>query len=91
MEGDYRPRRLNGDQSPRQRTLDGAAPPPAEVPTEAGPLEVLETPPPQHAAARLEERQKRWFRLRESALNTADRAGTPAPEPAENPDTPPKG
>jgi len=86
--GDHRTRRLTEDPSLGQRTLDPAPPAPAQ-PVEIDPSEVLEAPPPQHASAQLEERQKRWFRLREAAIettkngtpHTADTAETPSSDP----------
>jgi hypothetical protein len=69
--GDHRARRLTDSPSTEQHTLE----PTPEVPSsplEPSPPELLEPPSPQHAAALLEDRQKRWFELRERALKTRD-------------------
>jgi hypothetical protein len=88
--GDRRTRRLTEDSIAGQRTLDPAAPAP-EATGETDPSEVLEPPPTQHSADQLEERQKRWFRLREKAVESADRTSATGPGPAENQAADPKG
>ncbi|MGA7860905.1 MAG: hypothetical protein WCB19_03500 [Thermoplasmata archaeon] len=89
MAGDHRARRLTEEPSRSQHTLD-PAPPAPEPPVEIDPSEVLEAPPPQHASAQLEERQKRWFRLRERAMETTENARSQATDPAETPPSDPK-
>jgi hypothetical protein len=87
MAGDHRTRRLTEDPPAAQRTLDAPREMPAapEEPVEIDPSEVLEPPPPQRAGARLEERQKRWFQLRDraehSARRTTDTVGDPRSDP----------
>jgi hypothetical protein len=73
-----------------QRTLDPApVPPPSTV--DEDPSDVLEAPPPQASSAKLEERQGRWLRLRESALETKGPGTSPAPASAKNSSPDPKG
>ncbi|MGC2289402.1 MAG: hypothetical protein WA688_06055 [Thermoplasmata archaeon] len=90
MAADRRTRRLIVDPSLGQRTLD-PAPLVPEPPVELDPSEVLEPPPAQHAAGRLEERQKRWFRVREAVMETAEKAARPAAKSMENQTVDPKG
>ena len=79
MAGDRRTRRLTEDPSVGQRTLD-SAPSNTEPALEVDASELLEAPPPQHSASLLEERQKRWLRLRERAIETSEKeAGRTAP------------
>jgi hypothetical protein len=88
--GDRRTRRLTEDTSPGQSTLD-PSPPAVEPPAEIDPSEVLEPPPMQRSSARLEERQQRWFRMREAVMKLGDLASAPDADPAENPAPDPKG
>jgi hypothetical protein len=69
--GDHRARRLTDSPSVEQGTLEPATEVPS-APLEPSPPELLEPPSPQQAAALLEDRQKRWFELRERALKTRD-------------------
>ncbi len=90
MERDHRTRRLTDTATPPQQTPE---PPPSTsgppVPVDAPDL--LEPPPPQHAAARLEERQKRWFQRREIAVKSTATVPASAPDSEENPASDPKG
>lgn len=89
MAGDRRARRLIDENEPSQRTLDS---PPSTPPPEPGSdsSELLEAPPSQHAAARLEERQRRWFRLRETVAGTGTHPSTSSPPVAESDPADPK-
>jgi hypothetical protein len=88
--GDRRTRRLIEDSRSGQHTLD-PAPQPPETPDEtAAPPELLETPTPQDASARLEERQKRWFRIREAAIESTENAAPTTARLAENSSSDPK-
>lgn len=91
MAADRRARGLTEDASVGQRTLDAPSSLESLPETILEPDEVLEPPPPQHASARLEERQKRWFQLREAAVAIADAGATSAPGSAENSSSDPKG
>lgn len=76
MAGDRRTRRLTEDAAPSQRTLDLSTPTP-ELARESEPPELLDPPAVQQAAAQLEERQKRWFQLRERAMeNSVELSGS---------------
>jgi hypothetical protein len=88
--GDHRTRRLKEDSSPGQRTLDPATLP-AETSPPAEPPDLLEAPPPQHSSAQLEERQKRWFRLREEAIQRTENVSDSPPDSGENSPSDPKG
>jgi len=90
MAGNRRTRRLRDDPPAAQRTLDAARPPAPEVSAVIDPSEVLEPPPPQQAGARLEERQRRWFRLREAARGTMEKSESSAAGPAEKSPSDPK-
>jgi hypothetical protein len=87
--GDRRTRRLTEETPTGQRTLDPDAPL-AEPPRENSPPEMLETPAPQHAAFQLEERQRRWFRLREQAADHAEEDASTRAASAENTPADPK-
>ncbi|MCI4353504.1 MAG: hypothetical protein L3K14_09035 [Thermoplasmata archaeon] len=91
MAGDHRARRMTADPATPRRTLDDPSPAPPEPLSEVSPSEVLDAPPAQHAAARLEERQKRWLQLRERALAVPLKVPPPTSEPAENQGSDPKG
>jgi hypothetical protein len=88
--GDRRTRRLTEDASLGQRTLDPATLP-AGPPSSVEPPELLEAPPPQHSSAQLEERQKRWFRLREEAIKKTENASHSPADAGENAPSDPKG
>lgn len=91
MAGNHRTRRLTEDRSAGQRKLEAVSSAPAEPPAAIDPSEVLEPPPPQHAAARLEVRQREWFRRRETVEEEVEKAAAPAPSSAENAGSDPKG
>lgn len=91
MAGDRHTRRLTPETAPPRRTLDDAPPAVPASPTEVAPSEVLDAPPAQHAAARLDERQKRWLQLRENALKLSRKVQSSTAEPAENRGDDPKG
>jgi hypothetical protein len=84
---DHRARRMTDPLVPPRRTLDPAPaepPPPAQMEKS----DLLETPPAQDSAEKLNERQSRWFRLREVAIKAARRPAATANVPAENPSDP---
>jgi hypothetical protein len=90
MAGDRRTRRLTDDPPSSQRTLDPA--PPSPVTTgNLDPPELLEPPPLQDSAAGLEERQRRWFQLRERAIERVEKSAKRKGASAENPPPDPKG
>jgi hypothetical protein len=89
--GNHRTSRLTEEPSSGQRTLDSAAPAPAAPTTAIDPPELLEPPPSQNAASRLEERQKRWLEMREQAISSAENGSSSTPGSAENPPSEPKG
>jgi len=91
MEGDHRTRRLTESPPLGQRKLDDSPPLPPTDLVEGNPSEVLEPPPTQHAAARLEDRQKRWFRLREAAYETMENRSASTSESVVIPSADPKG
>ncbi len=76
MAGDQRTRRLIDDTAPSQRTLDSAPPDPTP-PSGPGSPDLLETPGAPEATARLDDRQARWFRLREYAAEKSVDARSP--------------
>ncbi len=90
MAGDHRTRRLTDDPPVAQRRLDAAGPSPPEAPVVIDPSEVLEPPPSQKAGARLEERQRRWFRLREAVRETMEQPEASAAGSAEKMPSDPK-
>jgi hypothetical protein len=90
MAGDRRTRRLTDDGPPPQRTLDSATQAPEPTP-ELEPPELLEPPAVQQASAQLEERQKRWFQLRERAMENSAEVSRSGSEPAGTASSDPKG
>jgi hypothetical protein len=88
--GDRRTRRLIEEPVPVHQTLDHVPTAP-ELPVELDPPELLDAPPAQDAAARLEERQKRWFRLREEAMKARSESAPLATDSGEQLPTDPKG
>jgi hypothetical protein len=90
MAGDRRTRRLTDDAVPSQRTLDSATSAPDLTP-ELEPPELLEPPTVQQASVQLEERQKRWFQLRERAMEKSIDVSPSASESAGTASSDPKG
>lgn len=89
MAGDRRTRRLIDDKVPSQRTLDSPPAAPA-IDTTSDASELLEAPPSQHAAARLEERQQRWFELRETVIGGGSTKRPSSPPATESASADPK-
>jgi hypothetical protein len=90
MAGNRRTRRLIEEAPTGQRTLD-PSPPVAEPLPEAKVAELLEPPVPQHASFKLEERQARWFQIREQASENAGTHDPAGSDSTESGATDPKG